>query len=83
MAIHREIGDRREEGRVLGHIGTAYGNVEQDQEALESYEQALAITREIGNRFGEGSALGNIGNMYKDIVHVFVNSSPPTLCYWG
>ncbi|MCP4698572.1 MAG: tetratricopeptide repeat protein, partial [Gammaproteobacteria bacterium] len=66
LAIHREIGDRRGEGRDLGNIGVVYGNLDQ-YKALEYYEQALVIIREIGDRRNEGTNLGNIGNAYSNL----------------
>jgi len=35
------------------------------EEAITSYQQALAIRRETGDRHGEGQALNNLGHTYK------------------
>ena len=37
------------------------------EEALETYEQALAILREVGDRAGEGTALDNIATVYDEL----------------
>ena len=57
--IHREIGDRRGEGDVLGNLGRAFTALDEPKKAIQFYEQALVIAREIGDRFGEGLLLFN------------------------
>jgi len=67
LAFHREIGDRRGEGAVLGNLGSAYADLGETRRAIEYHEKALAIDREIGDRRGEGQDLGNLGNAYADL----------------
>ena len=49
LAISREIGDRRGEGKGLGNLGNAYYNLGQVGRAIVYYQQALWISREIGD----------------------------------
>ena len=64
LAIHREVGDRRNEGIVLQSLGTLYRGQGRMEEACEHYERALAIHREVGNRRDEGIVLGGLGNLH-------------------
>jgi len=63
LAIRREVGDRRGEGRTLNNLGVAYNSLNKKQ-ALDYYQQALAIYREVGDRRGEGITLWNIGAFF-------------------
>ena len=47
LAIAREIGDRRGEGRVLGNLGNAYFRLGQVERAIDFWEQAVRIGQEI------------------------------------
>jgi tetratricopeptide (TPR) repeat protein len=67
MAIVRETGDRRGEGRTLGNIGMAYAELGETRRAIDFYEQVLQIARETGDRRGEGTALGSLGAAYADL----------------
>ena len=58
------MGDRAGEGTTLNNIAVVYDNQGRYQEALETYEQALAILREVGDRAGEGTTLNNIAHVY-------------------
>jgi tetratricopeptide (TPR) repeat protein len=51
-------------GDILYDLGNAYGSQGQYQEAIASYEQALAIRRDIGDRRGEADCLTNLGVAY-------------------
>ena len=55
LAIHREVGNRRNEGVALGNHG--WLRLEQGalDEARAALEEALAIAREVGNRRNEGA----------------------------
>jgi tetratricopeptide (TPR) repeat protein len=65
LVIECELrGDREGEGHVLTDLGVIYARQGKAQQAIESYEQALAISREIGDRHGERLNLGNLGNAY-------------------
>ena len=63
LAIAREVGNRRDEGNVLGDLALLHHNQGRIPEALEHYQQALAIAREVGNRRTEGVVLGNLGDL--------------------
>ncbi len=67
LAIAQEIGDRRNEGALLGNLGTAYRDIGQVEKAIEYYDKALAIAQEIGDRKGEGIDFNNLGSAFEDI----------------
>jgi tetratricopeptide (TPR) repeat protein len=61
LAIHREAGDRRREGNVLGNLGILHLHQRRPEKSRQILEQALAIFREVDNRRAEGSMLSNLG----------------------
>jgi Tfp pilus assembly protein PilF len=63
LAIHREVGNRRNEGLTLGNLGTLEQLQRRYERARRYFEQALVITREVGNRRFEASVLGNLGSL--------------------
>ena len=63
LAIHKEIGARKDIGEDLAEIGIVYSNLGQYEKALRYYEEALAIDKEVGDRNGVGKSFGNIGNI--------------------
>ena len=60
LAIARETGDRRAEGKALGNLGIGYHALGDYRRAIEFYEQDLAIARETRDRQGEGTTLWNL-----------------------
>ncbi|XP_068707312.1 tetratricopeptide repeat protein 28-like [Montipora foliosa] len=64
LAIAISVGDRYREGRAHFHLGGAYLNLPDYQQAIKSYAQALHIFIEIGCRAEEGSTYGNLGIPY-------------------
>lgn len=62
-----ELGDRENEGGMLGELGSNYLRRGRFREAIQYYEQALTISREIGDRQGEGNRLGNLGLAYASL----------------
>ncbi|MBI2907800.1 MAG: tetratricopeptide repeat protein, partial [Chloroflexi bacterium] len=68
----REIGDKRNVGRIQGELGSNHLRRGNYRKAIEYYEKALAISREIGDRQGEGNRLGNLGNAYASLGEVKV-----------
>ena len=66
LAIHREAGNRRAEGSVLGNLGLLHHEQGRIEQARAHYEAALAIHREMGDRRFEGIVLGNLGNLHGD-----------------
>ncbi|MEL6349584.1 MAG: tetratricopeptide repeat protein, partial [Myxococcota bacterium] len=70
LSIHREVGNRDGESRVMDNLGTLYMEQGQMKQALVHYTQALSIHREIGNRFDEGNILNNMGILYKRLGQV-------------
>jgi tetratricopeptide (TPR) repeat protein len=63
----QELGNRGDEGAVLGKLGNAYRYLGQMDRAIESYQQTLAVYRKLGDRRGEGSSLGNLGLVYCEL----------------
>jgi predicted ATPase/class 3 adenylate cyclase len=66
LAIHRDVGNRHDEGDVLGNLGDLHKEQGRKDEARSHYESALAIHREVGDRRGEGRVLGNLGNLHQE-----------------
>jgi tetratricopeptide (TPR) repeat protein len=66
LSIHREVGDRRAEGLVLGNLGGLHHEKGKVAEALTHYERSLAIAREVGNRRNEGHVLSKLGTLHKE-----------------
>ena len=64
LAIAIRVGDREREGRAHFHLGGAYLNLPDYQQAIKNYAQAFHIFTEIGCRASEGSTYGNLGNAY-------------------
>ena len=64
LALHRQLGNRAEEGTILNNIGEVYRQQGNYTQALDYYQQSLKIDREVGNRGGEGITLNNIGGVY-------------------
>ena len=63
LTIFRELGQRRNEGIVLGNLGNLQAALGRDEQARGLQDAALAIHREGGNRRDEGVALGNLGDL--------------------
>ncbi len=55
----REIGDRPAEAWMLNNLGMAYG-LQRMEQAIGSFELALAIYRDVGDRQGEARAATNM-----------------------
>ena len=61
----KEMGNRAEEGRAHGDLGTVYRRTGDIQAAIYQYELYLNISQEVGDRDGEARAYSNLGNVYK------------------
>jgi len=70
LAIHREVGSRRYEGRALGNLATLRLYQGRVDEALVLFEQALCIACETGNRAEEGAWLCNLGLLHYERDHI-------------
>lgn len=66
VAASRQVGRRMKEGRYLCDLGTAY-SLNQPQQAIEYYEQAIEIAVESTDLIGRGNALGGLGNAYASL----------------
>jgi tetratricopeptide (TPR) repeat protein len=68
VAASRQAGRRMKEGRYLCDLGTAY-SLNQPQQAIAQYEQAIKIAVESTDLIGRGNALGGLGNAYASLGH--------------
>ncbi|XP_068677653.1 tetratricopeptide repeat protein 28-like isoform X1 [Montipora foliosa] len=67
LAIAISVEDRDREARAHFHLGTAYLNLPDYQQAIKKYAQALHIFIEKGCRADEGSTYGNLGIAYRKL----------------
>ena len=58
------MGNRAEEGRAHGDLGTVYRRIGDKQTAIYHYELYLNISQEVGDRDGEARTYSNLGNVY-------------------
>jgi CHAT domain-containing protein/Tfp pilus assembly protein PilF len=63
--IWRELGERREEGSALNLMAWVHWRVNEYQEAISRYEEALPLYRALGDRKNEAELLGSIGFTYR------------------
>lgn len=61
LALNRQLGDRRSEGKVLNVIGDAWYALRDAGQAREAYHAALMLSREVGDRGSEAQVLQNLG----------------------
>lgn len=61
VAIAIETGNRREDGRLYGNLGTVFQSLGEYQKAKEHYDKALAIATEMNDK--EGEARQNAGSL--------------------
>ena len=64
LAVHREVGNRRNEGVVLGSLGILHLEQGRMEEAHTHLQDALAVHREVGNRHFEGYVLGRLARVH-------------------
>jgi CHAT domain-containing protein len=67
LVLYRSIGEKIEEGRSLGGIGSSYDALSQYDQAMEYQEKRLALAKSINDRRGEGRALGHLGEIYENL----------------
>jgi len=67
LVMFQEIKYKRNEGRVLGNIGTVYNDIGQTQQALEYYQKALDIAQELKENYDIVTALSNIAVLYGNL----------------
>jgi len=61
LAVHREVGDRHNEGIVLRNLGNVHRMHGRVEEAFAHFNAALALYRELGDRGAEAMVLGSLG----------------------
>ena len=67
LKLYQAIGDRREEGVVLGILGYAYQSLEQFAKALAFHQQAAEIFRQMGDLKSQGMALTYASQAYMNL----------------
>ena len=70
LSIAQEEGDKEWEKRAFGHLGDAYYDLGDFQQAIQHYTQSLNIAKELGERTWEGRAYGSLGNAYHDLGNI-------------
>jgi CHAT domain-containing protein len=63
LALWRELGDRKNELRLLQKIGSLYGPLGDPQTTLKYYDQAIQIARDLGNRYQEANLTIQFGQI--------------------
>lgn len=61
----KAMGNRAEEGRAHGDLGTVFRRIGDKRAAIYHYELYLNISQEVGDRDGEARAYSNLGNVYQ------------------
>ena len=65
LALHREIGNRRDQVFPLMNLGGLYYEMGRPREALAYYEESLAISREVGETdWARALTWNNVGEAY-------------------
>jgi signal transduction histidine kinase len=65
IALARDVGFVKGEGRLLNTLGAAYSNLGNFDKALANYKMALLIKEKINDLSGKASSLVNIGNTFQ------------------
>src|SRR5690554_3781408 len=66
-SIARRQGDHSAEGQFLGTLASVYQRMGRPQQALRSFDKALAIARSENDRVTEEGLLGNMGNILREL----------------
>ncbi len=64
VAAAHSLEDKSAQSAHLNHMGIAYTELDQVEQAIDCYQQSLKIAREIGDRLSEGNSHGNLGSAY-------------------
>jgi tetratricopeptide (TPR) repeat protein len=62
------LGDKREEGRLLGSLGLCWWALDKPGNAIDCYKQALALAGEAHDRQTEGRHLGSLGVVWATLM---------------
>ena len=65
LGISRALGERREEGNILGYMAAIYGILADYQQSINHYIEALKIYIELEDKVSEARVLTLIGNLYR------------------
>jgi tetratricopeptide (TPR) repeat protein len=66
LAIHRAVGERRNEGIALGNLANVYSRTGRIEQAERTMKRAIEIAREVGNRRSEGIVLTSLASVCRD-----------------
>lgn len=64
---YHEIELQKGEATALWHLGVAYEDLGDKQEALNRYNQALSLFKVVGDLSGEAATLARLGGVYDDL----------------
>lgn len=64
--LFRQLGDRKNEGYCLIHIGNLYSKLHDYQKAVATHEQAISLFRDIKDRDEEAIALGHLATVHRE-----------------
>ena len=59
--------DKPDQARILNAMGVSETHLHQHEQALDSYQRALALRKEIHDRNGEASTLSDLGALYSEM----------------
>lgn len=64
VSLYQQVGNRQQQGRILGNIGATYQALGNYKQAQVYFEQSLKIAETIGDARGQSYALSNLGSLY-------------------
>lgn len=67
LPLRRAVSNRQEEANTLSAIGRVYESLDEKQQAIASYKQALALRRAEKDQFRQALSLNSIGSVYDDL----------------
>jgi len=59
--------DKPDQARILNAMGVSETHLHQHEQALDSYQRALALRKETRDRNGEASTLSDLGDLYSEM----------------
>lgn len=66
LDLFRELGERENQGNVLGNLAWLHREQGRFVAAKECYDAAITVARECGNRRQEGLNLGSLANLHRE-----------------
>ena len=65
LQIAKDIGDKYNEGRAYGNVGTVFKMLGDFPQAIKNLELSLKIAKELGDKATEGNACCNLGDAFR------------------